>query len=926
MASAFSEATKRAKRVQQRTMAGLAKLVPGAGTETLLNTMKGYYGTSQNWKRLMNFDAVLLKDIKHAYAYDQGTFWEFVAKRNPEKGGWDISLHQQENILQEHKNALVAHASLEERVRASGALASARAERILRLEERVNTLENIICSQESKLSHYQKEITLLREHIREMSITKEAAITVAKTTTFSMKSMILGILVVILAFFLRPADAADCTREVVGCYLVDGPGTPMQFFEFSNVCFGATRTILKTGQVKKELLSQGCIEDMTRVFGKVEWAATWCNTTIENRLHYVVCDKVDFYQEIEAQIMTTYTFLKTMDWTSPVLENIAHLVSLLMIFFATKPIHTFVLYVLGYLLSVPPFCLAIAITIFPPFTFGFLMIAMFFPLSFSPQIIGVFSAHWIVGTLHSFATSEQPLQAVSTHLFHSLCSPLWFVVTRIIQFYRIQTSCQILLFVAGLTWTIGLRFLNSLVVVTAADGTVKKYKRIELVKDSLKGTLLKVQNAVRGVVPAIPDKTENIVLIETSLGTGVGFRFMNQILTIGHLVGADKTVRVTWKNISCITTVHDRIPLFESADELVRLKIPSEMQGLKPLRLTRDPKTDYMAMPTFDPQGQLANFMGWCIVDGNWLSSTFETHAGTSGSPYVDRHGRLVAIHLGTQGVIAQGYILYETLHGRLPLIEAQQHIVDKSECVQIQNAGILPSKLADEITERVLEKLIDGTRKSHAVITSQLEQLMNENIHLKKLLDVMEQRLNEQNYRLMNLEAPFLELEKKKGKNKPYKRGGKTKSRFMKMKVLTEEQYKKMLEEGWTAEEIKDAVDQLREAAWLAYEEEQDDWDEQEMEDRLRGELNDFLSTQSTHSIENGKKTQTLTQVIVEQAKKSMKKAFCCKFCNKEFNKFHDIKKCRESQRKSSKGGKKKQEEPQEPKNLEKGKKEASP
>ena len=95
---------------------------------------------------------------------------------------------------------------------------------------------------------------------------------------------------------------------------------------------------------------------------------------------------------------------------------------------------------------------------------------------------------------------------------------------------------------------------------------------------------------------------------------------------------------------------------------------------------------------------------------------------------------------------------------------------------------------------------------------------------------------------------------QKKKGKTKKTARGGKhalgkkylSKAHFSRMRMLTEEEYNKMVEDGFSPDEIKEVVDQLRDQAWQNYlidndigEDDDLEWYDEMLEDeRLNDEI----------------------------------------------------------------------------------------
>ncbi|QCO31427.1 nsp1a [Passerine astrovirus 3] len=872
---------------------GLSKLSSTAGQESLYKHMKGLYGSSRKWADLLRMDAVLLKNTKTALGYDGGNIYLFQAARDETNGGWTLTLEPTDIYTNEERNLLAAHASLEERIRAHGNQAASYACSLQRAQEEIKQLKEKLNYAETLNNFQSKEIRTLREaYLKSNTLVQETTVTVrslSKTPWILLGAML-------LLFWITPARAEDCSLATLGCYVDQRAtgGQELSYREFTHICYGVTTTVLRPEQVNRTRLHNECIDALLGHVDNEAYAQAWCEKSIQERLRYVNCEKYTTFSVLKA-------YLENFDFSIDYIQNLEHAVvffSIAMLLFTDRPLYGIGIYICGLILNVPPFMLTIAVTTFPVYTLVAILMALFFTQNIA-IMLGVFFAHWVFGTLYTYVIGEG-LAHISNHLAMSLLAPTWFAVLQIVQYYQIKHFVQLLTFVVAITWSVGINFLNSQVTVVSSTGEVKKQKRFEILKNSARNTLLKVQNAVRGVVPAIPDKADSVVMIEITLGTGVGFRFMNNILTIGHLVGTDKTVKITWKQVTVVAKVEQQIPLFESSDTLVKIKLPKELNAIKPLRLTRKVQSDYMALICFE-NDQVSQFSGWAAVDGNWISTSFDTHPGTSGAPYLDRNGRLVGIHLGTQGVVAQGYVLYNTLHG-MPPVE--------------QQCDLRFAPPAVDVADEILRKVIEGTKISHAALTSEVEKLVDVVMHLNKVVTALETRINDHNYRLQTLEEPLVAFEKKKGKNK-----NAIKAKFNKIKVLTEDQYQQMMDEGWSAEDINEAVQNLREQAWVNYQIDMEE-DEETLLENLNKDFILYVQSKPHYTMENGKRTQTVEQVVIQQLKsivveqKKKRKPYTCGYCKQQFTTFHDRNQCKKQQAEK----KKPLEEQSDPKNGEKG------
>nr|WPR17468.1 MAG: NSP1a protein [Avian astrovirus 9] len=853
---AFDSAKERQARVYNTVMAGLAKLVPDVGTEKLYLTMKGYYGAGVAFKQLMDCDAVLLKDIKTAYGYRDGRVFQFTANRNEEKGGWDCSF-KEVTVQQEITNLLKSHAALEMRVRSTALEKSSLISKLMESRTENEELRKEIKEQNNTINHLTNEVKYLREQYRQRQTDHKTIVDqIQVNNRVTWNNMLLAIVLIILALLITPGNAqvVDCRNRITGCYVEQGEGKPLTYTEFIHICFGQTNTVLKTGQVQIDQLVKQCEQQMQGMNFDEDVVSHWCKTQIQERVNLVVCDKKDLITELKEQWYTIKACILEETWINPIIENASHLIALMMIILGGNPLINFLVYGLGVLLGIPPFMLAIAITTFPPISFAFIVIATIFPHGIHPTTMGVFLLHWIIGTLYVYAMSEDALTAVSAHLFYTILAPLWYIANLLVTYYNIKTSLQILVFVVGITWSIGLKYLNSTVIITTPGGETIKQKRIKLVADSVKKGLVRLQS-LRGVIPPIPDRAEHVVRIDSDNGSGVGFRYMNNIYTLGHVVGSSKHVRITWNKISVLTQVVKEQQIWDTTDSLVAIRLPAEMQSLKPLRMSKIYQSDYMALVTINANDQISQFSGWCMIDGNWISNSFETYPGTSGSPYVDRYGRLVGIHMGTQGVVGQGYMVSTIMKEMTNIVEKPT----ENENVGAQTIRPESNINMDQLADTILEKLIAGTRASHAALLAEIEKL---NERVKQLEKTTQEPISK---------------EKKKPAN-----------RFAKMKILTEEEYQRMLDDGWTKEEIDDAVRQLREAAWIEYEDQIDE----DFDKRIDDEFSNFLQGQRRKRKKG--EPMTIKDVVINEARRlHKKKRYHCHNCKRDYDDYHNYKEC---------------------------------
>nr|UVW93783.1 non-structural polyprotein [Crow astrovirus] len=858
---AFASAAKRAERMDMQI--GLSKLTPLQGTVQLFKRMKQLYGNTNAWRDLMRCDAVALENMNAAWGTRDDRFFNFTATKV--MNGWDVKFSEAKPT-EEVEIMLRAQASNAITKRYHATMSSARADEILQLQQKLREKATEIKELHKINEHHMKEIA----HLRKVMQHESTVSTAPRLNKFYL------VLILFLAF-MYGARAEDCTRPVKGCYLdTTKPFTRAYTWQDIQLyCSGETTVTLPALGVNIPEIENQCEEYLQK--NQMNPGASyrdWCKETLQQTLHTVACAQETYGNHILTTVKAVYGFLRSKNLL-PFMKTSFVIATMIMHFWRTNyagVVMTLVLtlktrYNLLNVLRVSTMCTEyIVASALTPLT-GILttdhIIVTFFVTMTS------ITARFLLDGLHG--VSQSALSALLMTCFD--VTEFASEALEVDEILHFMVTPIILVTIAGLNYTM------SSVTIVKPDGTVEKKRNIELPKN----LFLKVQNAVRGVIPHFPDRANQVVVVESDVGTGVGWRFMNNIYTLKHVVGGSKVVKLSWGAITVRANVEAEIPLYESVDSLVKIKLPPELQGLKPFRLVKQPKSDYLTLISMDlTTMQPITYTGWNTLDGVWLTNTFETKPGDSGAPYMDRNGRLVGVHMGTQGVVAQGYALFEVLHNMKPLAE----------------------QTMTPAMDEMLYKLIDGTKRSHAALTTTIEQLIDK-------VNMLEKKLQEQPE---TVKQPILEEKKKQNK----KRISALRARFSRIKVLTEEQYQEMLDKGWTKEEIDDAITQLRDRAFMDYLiEHEDDLDADDFD--AEKYFDEEVMNYESKPIKEKRGFVTTAKIdIIEQKKRKRVKPYVCRYCKKTYTTYHDIHKCRKTQDNAVSVDTQKEEKDQ--KNLKKG------
>nr|QUS52560.1 ORF1a [Mute swan feces associated avastrovius 1] len=899
--------------------AGVEKIFNFSGVHDLYQEQKYRFGGTAPWKALMNCDAIYFKDRNYAFGADGTRVGLFsvhngVPSWSPDAG--EVLLKMDE------KHLMKAQVARTERYQASLKMNSSLVSTIMEKNEKIGEKIKLIEQLNSKIDQLEKKhqercdklvknnIALMRENetLRQTQ-TKLLKQLQDKEETVSGQNKLAKIgtafkmflFAFVLFWMLTNTEAAltfdqadlpeSCDRPEFGCVLVNVsfPAEKIDFSSLMSKCYNTDGNMLPMSAFDPYHLYTTCLKSAEYFLQKEDHYSNgvWCNRRIKT-LVAQKCSRFQPFEDVKNILIYCFEQFKF------VKENVQQykLGTILMVIFSIalagnkeKMMRTLPVAILAYYKGLPITTSTSIMLFLPIYLTPVVCLQMVYP---NMLFVTAFTM-WAILTMRAIVVNDGMaiLWDVSHGLVLTLIYVLWAFLQIVITSLIVNEAAQIFMMCAGITFFVGTRFAAASVTIVGADGSVEKITRIHAMRRNIANQCKKGIGYLqsRGIIPGAPVRTNSVVIVEGKNGTGTGWRFMNWICTAGHVTRGSNYVTIKYENISVKAKVEKEIELFECIDTLILIKLPKELQGVKPLRLAKNITSDYLTLHCYCPNF-INNifFSGWCIIDGSFINNSFNTQFGNSGAPYCDRDGRLVGMHLGSQGVTSQGVVLVDALKMLNNNVMQDQCKLCKADELEKQEHEF-PKGFDMDL---FLSKVIDGTKVSHQAILKNMEQLtervmkveqkstsngLEKNLSILAEMVVKQQEITEKILARMERTEKTLEQvckssennigkiaemveelqeQKKKGKTKKTTRGQKhivgkkflTKGHFMKMKMLTEEEYRKMLDEGWTADEIRDVVNGLREQAWRNYvidndidEEGEEDWYEDMLEDEAINE-----------------------------------------------------------------------------------------
>nr|QOJ44184.1 non-structural polyprotein [Chicken astrovirus]QOJ44190.1 non-structural polyprotein [Chicken astrovirus]QOJ44193.1 non-structural polyprotein [Chicken astrovirus] len=926
MVGAFSSLNRREDRKSAQVTTGLDKVFSFQGVHELFVRMRALYGMTTAWKALMDCEAVYIKDVKTAFGANGSQIGFFFAE-TPTTPTWspDAGIA----ILTEgEKTCLAAQQARDLRLKASLSTNSSLVHQIMektreakektkQLEELQHRIDNMVDTNkvlykrmeqrhQEKLEALGEKVSKLRHDNHQWFMTcekKDEEIAKLKHQLEVKKNgykkmawdAVAWLMLAILLFsFFSVSEGAipngtppikevswnfddvekTCMKPDFGCLVMDTwlPHPVLTFEDLMSKCYNTHGNVIPRSAFNSEQLLYDCTKTAHYFNDGHDYIENyhWC----EKRLATLVAancqgdngvDKI-YTQVVEAVAASRKFFQKMALYKLDVW--ILAIFSIVLAGNKEKIVKLTPFIALGWWFNLPIFLLSTAVNFFPTMALPFIAVQILQP---GFLVVTAFTL-WLTLTLVAFFWNDGIAILVETSfaLLYTILFFVWSMAMTVCASLQLSLAYQILLFCVSLSVYCGTKFACSQVVITNPDGTTEKISRVGKARKAAfqqcKGILTFLQT--RGIIPSTPVKTNSVVVITGKNGVGTGFRFMNYIVTAGHVVNGSEWATAKFGDVSVKIKKEKEIDMCECPDTLVLFKLPKELQSVKPLRLAQNIKSNYMTLHGFCPNFvNPVSFTGWCTIDGPWLNNAFNTTFGNSGAPYCDPDGKLVGIHLGTQGVTSQGFVICDTL--RKQFETHYQCSCRREECDQQQPAPAPPAQFD---YEEFLAKVITGTKISHQAILKQQEEMLEQIQLVTKILK----------------DNGLLAEQKKKGKTKRTARGAKatmtkkylSKGHFMKMKMLSEEEYQKLVDEGFTADEIKEVVNNLREQAWLEYcidndidDEGAEDWYDQMLNDEA---VNDQIDREIEAKMEDeGFYQSKARETLASQCRNKKRKTF---------------------------------------------------
>ena len=295
------------------------------------------------------------------------------------------------------------------------------------------------------------------------------------------------------------------------------------------------------------------------------------------------------------------------------------------------------------------------------------------------------------------------------------------------------------------------------------------------------------QSGVRvGVNEFVVIKPGALCVIDTPEGKGTGFFSGNDIVTAAHVVGNNTFVNVCYEGLMYEAKVR-----YMPEKDIAFITCPGDLHPTARLKLAKNPDYSCVTVMAYVNEDLVVSTAA-AMVHGNTLSYAVRTQDGMSGAPVCDKYGRVLAVHQTNTGYTG----------GAVIIDPADFHPVKAPSQVEL---------LKEEI-ERLKAQLNSTAENPTTVVTQQpIATLEQKNVSDSDVVDLvrtaMEREMKVLRDEINGILAPF--LQKKKGKTK-HGRGRVRRNLRKGVKLLTEEEYRELLEKGLDRETFLDLIDRI--------------------------------------------------------------------------------------------------------------------
>lgn len=265
--------------------------------------------------------------------------------------------------------------------------------------------------------------------------------------------------------------------------------------------------------------------------------------------------------------------------------------------------------------------------------------------------------------------------------------------------------------------------------------------------------------------------TNAILGIEGQGGLGTGFRVANNLVTASHVVGGSETVRVTWGS-----DVFNAHVVRHLGNDVTILNLPTEAQTVQPFKFPKTMEDGTVVVTGINANGDYIVATAEGIRIRNQWTYNIQTLDGMSGAPVTNAAGKVVGVHLSNTGFTGGGAVI----------TPADFHVETEVERLRRELKELKEGK--SETKDDPKPKPLDQSRMDTSDIVALIREAVKTEIEVLRA----------------ELDAPF---DQAKGKTKRKGRiaAGSKARKNKRVKAWTEEEYKRLQEQGYTRQQLQD-------------------------------------------------------------------------------------------------------------------------